>query len=535
MNADIIFYNGEVITMDAADSIVQAVAVKDGLIMAAGASGQIKMFQSPDTKMIDLAGRSLVPGFIDSHLHMGILGMNTMSLDLRYPGVKSIEEIKALIREKAKTTPKGEWIRGWGYDHSKLAGNRHPTKDDLDDASRDHPVIVTRACSHISAHNSLSLEIAGITDGTPNPEGGIIGRDKGKLNGLMFENAHMNMTKAALPSEEELRLAFRNANELLISEGVTGVHDAGGYGQMQMDILREMVESGAIDIKIYAMLFSFIDNLSYINSYIEKGCGAGEGNAKFRIGPVKLMIDGSSSGPTAATIEPYTSNPNDSGIMTMTQKEINAYILRAHKAGYQVTSHAVGDRAVTAIVDAIEKAMMAYPAENRRHRIEHCAMTNRELLPRIKKLGIVPIAQPVFLYEFGDGYMRNYGKERVDNMFACRSFFDNGIVCAGSSDSPITFSNPILGIHSAVNRTTQTGRAISQGQKVSVLEALRMYTSNGAWASFEEKRKGSIEKGKAADLAVLSHSLLKHNPDRISDIQVDMTIIDGRIRFLRLP
>jgi predicted amidohydrolase YtcJ len=319
----------------------------------------------------------------------------------------------------------------------------------------------------------------------------------------------------------------------LVSEGITQVHDSGGFGSIQMSVLREMIDCGEIDVKVYAMLFSFIDNLDYINGYIKKGVSAGDDGAKFKIGPVKLMIDGSSSGPTAATLKPYTSNPEDSGIMTMTQDEIDDYVLRAHRAGYQVTCHAVGDRAVTAIVDAIEKALTAYPDEDRRHRIEHCAMVNDGLLLRIKKLGIVPVAQPVFLYEFGDGYMRNYGGERTDNMFTCKSFIDHGIVCAGSSDSPITFSNPILGMHLAVNRTTQTGQKVSQGQRVSVMEALRMYTFNGAYAAFEEKRKGSIEKGKAADLAVLSHSLLKHDPEYIRDIQVDMTVIDGEIVFHR--
>jgi predicted amidohydrolase YtcJ len=531
MNADIIIINGEVHTVNADGDVAQAVAVKDGLILDVGTTDQIKALEGPDTKAIDLAGRSLIPGFIDSHLHMGLLGMNIMSLDCRSPGVGSIEDIKALVREKAKTTPKGVWIRGWGYDHSKLAENRHPTRHDLDEAAPDHPVIISRACAHISVHNSMSLEMAGITKDTPDPDGGVIGRDGGEPNGVMFENAHMKMLESALPSTEELRAAFRKANDLLISEGITQIHDSGGYGHIQMEVMREMVESGEIDLKVYAMLFSFIDNPGYINGYIEKGYSTDRDSAKFRIGPVKLMIDGSSSGPTAATIEPYTSNPNDSGIMTMTQSEIDDYILRAHEAGYQVTCHAVGDKAVTAIVDAIEKAMAAHPAENRRHRIEHCAMINRELLRRIKKLGIVPVAQPSFLYEFGDGYMRNYGKERVDNMFACRSFFDNEVVCAGSSDCPVTFSDPILGMHSAVNRTTQTGQAISQGQKVSVTEALRMFTYNGSWSAFEEKKKGSIEKGKVADLAILSHSLLKHDPEKIRDIRVEMTIIDGKIVF----
>lgn len=533
MLADTIFVNGKVLTVDASDSTAQAVAVKDKEILAVGSDEQIMAYKGEGTQVVDLKGRSLIPGFVDSHLHMAILGMNMLAIDCRYPYVKSIEDIKGLIREKAKTAPKGTWIRGWGYDHSKLAENRHPTKDDLDDATSEHPVILTRTCAHISTHNSMSLAKAGITDETPSPEGGVIGKENGKLTGVMFENAHMNMMKAALPTEDELKLGFEKANELLISEGITQVHDSGGYGDIQMKVMKAMSDSGEINVKVYAMLFSFIDNLKYVDSYISKPYSEDENTEKFRIGPAKLMIDGSSSGPTAATLEPYTSNPNDNGLMTMKQEQIDDYVLRTHKAGYQVTCHAVGDRAVSAIVTALERAMEALPAQNRRHRIEHCAMINADLLARIKRLGVVPVPQPIFLYEFGDGYMRNYGEERVSSMFACKSYFDNDIICAGSSDCPITFSNPLLGMHLAVNRVTQSGQAISQGQKVTVAQALRMFTYNGSYSAFEENTKGSIEAGKAADLVILSDSLMDCDPTAIKDLKVDMTMIDGKVVYQR--
>ena len=531
MKADYIFTNGKVSTVDSENSMTEAVAIKGDEIIAVGTSERIDACKGADTKVIDLDGKSLVPGFIDSHLHMAILGMNTMAVDCRSPGVKSIEDIKALLREKAKTVPKGAWVRAWGYDHSKLAENRHPTKYDLDEAVPEHPVILSRTCAHISVHNSKSLELAGITDSTPSPEGGVIDKDDGKVNGVMFENAHMDMLKIALPKEEELRQAMINANKVFVSEGITQIHDAGGYGQIQVDVMREMSENNEIDVKIYNFFFSFTDNLNFINGYIEKGYSTDMDSANFKIGPIKLMIDGSSSGPTAATLEPYTSNPDDCGIMTMEQEQIDEYVLRAHKAGYQMTCHAVGDKAVTSILDALEKAFLAFPAENRRHRVEHCAIINDELLARIKKLGVVPVPQPVFLYEFGDGYMRNYGEKRVSNMFACKSYFDAGVICAGSSDCPVTFSNPLLGIHLAVNRVTQSGQAISQNQRVSIEQALRMFTYNGAYSCFQENRKGSIEAGKVADLVVLSESLLDCDVDKIKDIKVEMTMIDGRIVY----
>ncbi|NLT47395.1 MAG: amidohydrolase family protein [Clostridiales bacterium] len=279
-----------------------------------------------------------------------------------------------------------------------------------------------------------------------------------------------------------------------------------------------------------AILWIFVLQLSTFLFYNKH---TGFGSERFKIGPSKLMIDGSSSGPTAATLEPYTSDPNSHGILSMDPKDVDEFVLKAHKAGYQVTSHAVGDKAVTVIVNAIEKAMKAYPREDCRHRIEHCAMINDELLDRIKALGIVPILNPIFLYEFGDGYMVNYGKERAYRMFAAKSFLDKGILAAGSSDCPITFSNPILNMHLACNRTTQKGQVINAEECIGVLDALRMFTYNGAYASFEEGIKGTLEEGKLADLVVLSEDLTKVEPRNLKDVVVDMTYIDGEKVYVR--
>jgi len=212
---------------------------------------------------------------------------------------------------------------------------------------------------------------------------------------------------------------------------------------------------------------------------------------------------------------------------------VDDIILRAHKAGWQVTSHAVGDRAVTMIVNAIEKALEQYPRADHRHRIEHCAMVNDKILERIRQLGIVPVPNPIFLYEFGDGYVLNYGKERAFKMFTNKSYFDRGIIAAGSSDCPITFSNPILNMHLAVNRETQSGQIINPDERVTIKQALRMFTYHGAYASFDEDKKGSIEVGKLADLAVLSDNLLDVPTNKIKNVSVDMTIIDGKIVYER--
>lgn len=529
--ADMVFKNGPVITVNEKAEIAEAVAVKGNKIAFVGKEAEVKEWIGEKTRIIDLKGRSLIPGFIDSHLHTALVGTNSLAIDCRSPGVSSIEDIKNLIREVVKVTPKGEWVRGWGYDDSKLAEKRHPNRWDLDEVAPDNPVVITRVCCHISTHNSKSLELAGLADDATDPVGGVRDRENGVINGVMKENAHMQISKVSAPSKEEIITAMGAANDMLIKEGITSISDSGGFGHVQMGAIQDAVELNKLRIRINAMVFTLTDNIPMIEDYIKVGIHTGFGNDRYKLGPLKIMIDGSSSGPTAATLEPYTSKPDFSGILAMTQEQVDDIILRAHAGGWQVTSHAVGDKGVTMIVNAIEKALEKYPRENHRHRIEHCAMINDNLLDRIKKLGIVPIANPIFLYEFGDGYMVNYGQERAYKMFTAKSFFDRGIIAAGSSDCPVTFSNPILNMHLAINRETQTGQVINADERVTVEQALRMFTYNGAYASFDEDKKGTIEVGKLADLAVLSGSLYNTHTDKIMDLSVDMTIIDGEIVY----
>lgn len=531
--ADTIFYNGHVMTVDRNNRVCEAVAVAGDRIIAVGDTEEIRALADTETKTIDLDRRSLIPGIIDAHLHMAVFGMNILAVDCRSPGVGSIEAIKEKIRAAAAIAPKGTWIRGWGYDHSKLEEQRHPNRWDLDEAAPDNPVMLSRVCAHISAHNSRSLSLAGVGDHDDPPAGGAYEKIGGVVSGVMFENAHMNMMKVSSPSQEELVCAMEAANRQLVAEGITTVHDSGGYGAAQMAAIQSAIETGLIQVRMNMMIFSFVDNLSYVNDYLKVGVRTGFGSDRFRLGPVKIMIDGSSSGPTAATKEPYASKPESRGIMSMNQEQIEDIVFRAHTGGWQVTCHAVGDRAISAMLDAIEKAQAAFPRSNARHRIEHCAMMTEGLMERVKTLDIIPVPQPVFLYEFGDGYLVNYGKERSDRMFPCGEFIKNGVLAAGSSDCPITFSNPFLNMHLAVNRETQTGQIIGKDTRISRQDALRMFTWNGAYAGFEEHLKGSIEPGKLADMVVLSEDFMAVPDAAIKEIQVEMTMIGGQIVFER--
>ena len=507
-------------------------AVKGNRIVFVGTSEEAKAFIGDETKVIDLNGRSVVPGFIESHIHSAVMGVNSLAIDCRPGAVSSVEDIKEAVFERAKETPEGEWIRGWGYNDQYLKEQRHPDKWDLDKAAPNHPVMLTRVCNHISTYNSRAIEIAGITN-TPDFSPITFTRKNDEISGVMMEEAHFAMFKAAMLKEEEIIDGMVAANEKLIKEGITSVHDSGGYGPAQFKAFQNAVEQKKFKIRLYPMIFSFAENLKLNDDFLKIGLHSGMGNDHFRIGPMKLMIDGSSSGPTAATFAPYACDPTNHGILSHSQELVDDYVCRGQQGGWQITSHAVGDKGVTIIVNAIEKAMKLYPRENTRHRIEHCGMINDDLLTRIKDLGIVPISNPIFLYEFGDGYITNYGKESAYRMFTCKSFLDRGIISAGASDCPITWSDPLLGIHLAVNRETLGGQIINPDERLKPMEALRMFTYNGAYASREENIKGSIEVGKLADLAVLDGDFTKCEPGKIRDMKVDMTILDGVIEYTR--
>lgn len=532
MKADIILTKGKVLSVDKKDTIYEAVGIKGNKIIFTGTAKEAESFIGENTEVIDLNGRSAVPGFIESHIHSAVMGVNSLAIDCRPSAVSSVEDIKEAVFERAKETPEGEWIRGWGYNDQYLKERRHPDKWDLDKVAPNHPVMLTRVCNHISTYNSRAIEIAGITD-SPQFSPVTFTRKNNEISGVMLEEAHFAMFKAAMLKEEEIIDGMTAAYDMLIREGITSVHDSGGYGPVQFKAFQNAVEQKKFRIRLYPMIFSFAENLKLNDDFLKVGLHSGMGNEHFKIGPMKLMIDGSSSGPTAATFAPYACDPNNHGILSHTQELVDDYVCRGQQGDWQITSHAVGDKGVTVIVNAIEKAMKLYPKENARHRIEHCGMINDELLDRIAELGIVPISNPIFLYEFGDGYIENYGKESAYRMFTCKSFLDRGIISAGASDCPITFSDPLMGIHLAVNRETIGGQVINPDERLKPMEALRMFTYNGAYASREEDIKGSIEVGKLADIAVLDGDFTKCAPSAIKDMKVDMTILDGVIEYRR--
>ncbi|MBT2663282.1 amidohydrolase [Bacillus sp. ISL-45] len=533
MKADYIFNNGEVITIDSKNRIAEAVAVKGNKIIAVGTTEEMEDFRSASTTIIDLEGKTLMPGIIDAHIHLTIYGTNLLGVSCIEPHIQSLEDLFIDLRKKVQETPKGQWVRAWGFKESNLRENRYPTREELDEISKDHPIVIIRTCNHTSYVNSKALEIAKIDENTPDPEGGIIEKNKdGSLTGRMIENAHMQVFQYASYSNEEIRKGMQLASDEFIKAGITSIHDAGGYGDGAeiIRIMQQAINGGEVKIRIYAMIGSLTNSHEFVEKMVQAGPITGLGNDHFKIGPAKLFTDGSSVGPTIATREGYTHNPDDRGIIYYSQDELNRILGQAHEKGFQLTAHAQGDRAIEMLLDCYEIALTKHPRENHRHRIEHAGISSPDLQERIKKLGVVVTPNPVFMYANGDKYLEYYG-ERVDYMYAARDFIDKEIVAAFGSDAPVTYLDPLLGIHASVNRESNDGQPVGKNQCIEIMEAIKAYTWNGAYASFEESIKGSIEPGKLADLIVLNSSILKEEKNRIKEMKVEMTMIDGEILY----
>lgn len=535
-SADYIFHNGPVITVNHSDDINEVVAVKDNRIVFVGKEEDGSKYVGHETKVIDLEGRCILPGFIDSHLHYNVYGMKQNSIiDIDYGKAGSIEEIISLIRSAADKKKQGEWISLWGYDQNKLKENRHPTIADLDKAAPNNPVRCTRCCGHMGVYNSLALKKGGVKDGSNFASGEVVIED-GKLTGLLKENAHMYMGQSVVFSEEEIMEGLLKADQIMARYGVTTVHDAGSDGSEAIRLMEYGTRKRELKTRISIMIFDLAGvepGKILIDKFISTGLTSGFGNEHFKIGPAKIMLDGSSSGPSSATRKPYSHDPNLKGILVWTQDEVDQQVKKIHEAGYQVTAHAVGDLAVEIMVNAIEKAMTQYPRENPRHRIEHCGITNPEQINRIQRLGIIPISNPGFIELNGSDYNRYYG-DRVNYMFPLKSYLEAGIITAIGSDAPVIHPNPMLGIYGALTRKDgKSGEVVGGEQKISIIDAIRMYTYNGAYVSFEEEKKGSIEVGKLADMVVLSENILETSTDRIKEVLVDYTMIDGEIVYQR--
>ena len=527
-SADLAFVNGKVWTVDDNQTIAESVAILGGKILAVGTSVEIRKLVGPATKVIDLGGKRMLPGFIDNHTHFMTGGFQLQSVDLRT--AKSEQEFARLIGTRAQQRS-GKWITGGDWDHDNWPGGNLPAKELIDALTPQTPVFVNRYDRHMALANSYVLKLAGIDEKTPDPPGGTIVRDKkGNATGVL-KDAAMNLVYRHIPdpSTEEMLEAAKLGLAEARRFGVTSIQDV----------------SSASDVRVYQMLrdrgeltsrFHCRLPLSQWQHLAALGIHVPFGDQWIRIGSMKEFVDGSLGSSTALFFDEYVSDPGTKGLAmdVVTDGSLAKWGLATDRAGLQLSVHAIGDSANSLLLDLFERIVKENPRWDRRFRIEHAQHIAPRDFRRFAVIGVVASVQPYHAIDDGRWAEKRIGHERCRTTYPFRSFLDSGVRLSFGSDWTVGPLNPILGIYAAVTRRTIDG-ANPNGwipeQKISVAEAVKAYTLNNAYAAFEEHEKGSISAGKLADLVVLSDDILAIDPARIENVTVDLTVVGGKIVY----
>ncbi len=511
--ADLVLHNANIITMDSLRPRAQLIAVKGERITWVGANEDLEMVWGPGTQIIDCQGKTVVPGLHDAHCHIMAYAATFLSVDCSPASVSSIADIQSAIRQRAKTLPEGTWIRGTGYNEFYLAEKRHPTRWDLDQAAPNHPVKLTHRTGHACVLNSLGLSTVGVDMETEEPPGGTIERDleTGEPDGLLLEMDAYISEKIPPLTDEELGQGIRLASQTYLAHGITSLQDAtetNDLGQWQM--LRCFRESGELLPRVRMMV-----GINSLYELGERDLVSARCDSWLPLGAVKIVVDESS------------------GFLHPTPAKLEEQILRAHRAGFQVAAHAVEEGVVEATARAFQKALREFPRRNHRHRVEHCAVCPPPLLNMLKEAQLTVVTQPAFLYYNGERYLAEVPERQLRWLYRIRSFCENSLIPAASSDSPVVPVNPLVGIYAAVTRRAQTGQILLSEERISPQQALWTYTVGGAYSAFEEEVKGAISVGKLADVAILSHDPTRIPTEEIRYIRVENTILGGKVVWER--
>ncbi|MEZ5288086.1 MAG: amidohydrolase [Vicinamibacterales bacterium] len=530
---DLIVVNATVYTMDARQPRAEAFAVKDGRFVAVGSSSDIRNLAGQATQVFDARGMAVTPGFIDCHNHAG---GETLLYDVLVGNPFEVEFVSILsivgkLKARAQETPPGTWVEGYFFDDTKLKDQRQLHVRDLDEVSRDHPVVVRHRGGHTSFYNSKAFEMAGITKNTPNPMGGTYDKDpNGELNGRVTDRAMDPLRKignrptySAAELEQRGRDGIAHISKQFARYGLTSVHHEGG----NLAAIQEVRARGELLHRV-----SYEPQNTVIDAMITAGIRTGFGDEWIKFGATsEHTVDGSFSERTMALSVNYPNvTPPYKGNVTETQEVLNEWVERVHRAGIQVNVHANGDVAIDSFLTAMERAQQRFPRADARPKITHCTLITPDLVARIKALGAVPAMFTTYAYYNPDKFVY-YGEDLMKRCMAYRSMLDAGVyACAGSDFSPGPFA-PLMGIQGMVTRKGWDGKTWGVNQKVSVSEAIAINSYNGAWASMEEGIKGSIAAGKLADYVVLSEDPHTIDPEKIKDITIVRTVVGGRISY----
>jgi predicted amidohydrolase YtcJ len=515
---DLVLFNGRITTIHPAAPEATAVAIRDGRFLAVGADRDVLALANSRTRRVDLGHKRVFPGFNDAHAHpwaSGVDALQNVACDK-----SSIEEIMAALQMRAAKTPAGQWTLGYLYDDGKTP--RPLRRSDLD-AITDHPVLVTHRGGHTGFLNSLALAQVGVTASTPDPAGGRYERDaNGELTGRVADKA-LDAVRAKIPNTltgEDHRRGVALVSKLYASNGITSACEA-DTSPAGLQGYQDARESGELTYRVYCHM-----NVEYLDRYIETGLHTGFGDSVVRIGGIKQFADGSISERTAWLAEPYIGIANFSGLEVGTREELYEHSRKAWLAGFQLATHSNGERAIDRMLGIYEQLSREHPRRDPRFRLEHCTVITPELVARCRSVGAIPIPFAGYVNFHGD-VLHFYGDERANRMFAYRSFIDAGLRPPTSSDYTASPPSPMLWLYSMVTRRDPTGHVWGERQRITLQEALRAATIDGAHASFEEHDKGSIEPGKLADLVVLERDPLTVPSDEWLSIKVERTMLGG--------
>lgn len=528
LDPDLIVFNAQVYTVDSPISRVTAFAIRDGKFAAVGSSADIKALASNRTRMRDANGLTIVPGFIDCHVHASgsTLLYETLvgnPFDVEFVTIDSIVE---KLKAKARTLPSGTWVEGYFFDDTKVKDKRQLTVKDLDKVSTEHPVAVHHRGGHTSFYNSKAFELAKITKASPNPSDGTYERDaNGELTGRVTERARNIFNSVGTepqisPAENARRErdGLAHISKQFVRYGLTSVHHEGG----DLSALQDVRSRGDLRHRV-----SYEPYQAVLDSMIASGIKTGFGDEWIRLGATaEHTVDGSFSERTMAMSVPYPNRPSFKGTTVETQESLNAWVERVHRAGIQVNCHANGDVAIDMYLTAFERAQKAFPRKDARPKITHCTLINQDLVRRMKALDAIPAMFTSYAYYNSDKFPF-YGERLMKNIMAYRTMLDAGIHAAAGSDFPPGPFAPLMGMQGMVTRTGWDGTTWGANQRITVDDALRVLTINGAYASHEESVKGSITAGKLADFVMLSDDPHSVSPERIKDIKVVETYISG--------
>ncbi|MFA7196057.1 MAG: amidohydrolase [Clostridiales bacterium] len=535
---DKIFLNGTIRTMDPSVPKAQAVAVKNGLIIRIGKDEEILRLQTSDTQLIDLKGRLLLPGFNDSHIHLLSYGYSLEKVNVGK--ARSIDDLIAEGRNFLKEHPDTRWMQGRGWNNEDWDDKKYPTRYDLDRISTEIPISFVRTCAHVIVVNSKALEIMGIGKDPRQVEGGKIDIDRhGEPLGIFQEEARQ-IVYDAVPSltECDIRRMIRNGARKLLECGITSVQSddleavAASEYQKVLDVYFKMAEERSLPVRVYQQCL--LPPLTRLREFFALGYHWGQGNDLFRIGPLKLLGDGSLGGRTAYMAEPYADDPSTRGIRIFSQEELDELIAFAHDRDMPCAVHCIGDGQLYMAFDAIEKAMLRNPKPDMRHSLVHCQITDAPLLKKFRDLKVIAHIQPIFLNTDIAIVEARVGKEKARTSYNWRTMADTGVLYACGSDAPVEHFDVMKNIYCAVTRKTLAGdppEGWYPEQRLTVEQAVRGFTINGAYASGEETLKGSIVPGKYADFVLLERDIFAIAPREIKEVDVLMTVLGGEIVY----